>query len=166
MLDQHLFLNIIPNNLRLKPNKQTGHEDWCIDGPRPSWLWPSSNISFFRTPKKYRKCEGYVACLVRRNASKLDALVQQILQEGGKAHGFSNWSKKLKDFLMLVSHFLGFRVYFFYIFFLLPDLGGCGLLWVLFCVGQRKSDDLDILGVWRIVRVSWNNKVLPYLTTL
>ena len=43
--------------------------------------------------KRFAK-EGYVACLVRRNASKLDALVQQILQEGGKAHGFGVDARK------------------------------------------------------------------------
>ena len=37
--------------------------------------------------KRFAK-ESCVACLVRRNASKLDVLVQQILQAGGKAHGF------------------------------------------------------------------------------
>ena len=32
--------------------------------------------------------EGYTACLVRRQASKLDQLAQEITRNGGKAHVF------------------------------------------------------------------------------
>jgi hypothetical protein len=32
--------------------------------------------------------EGYTACLVRRQASKMDQLVQDIVDKGGKAHAF------------------------------------------------------------------------------
>lgn len=32
--------------------------------------------------------EGYTACLVRRQASKMDQLAQDIIDSGGKAHAF------------------------------------------------------------------------------
>lgn len=32
--------------------------------------------------------EGYTACLVRRQASKLEQLAQEIVDNGGKAHAF------------------------------------------------------------------------------
>lgn len=38
--------------------------------------------------------EGYTACLVRRDASKLEQLAQDITQNGGKAHVFGVDARK------------------------------------------------------------------------
>lgn len=38
--------------------------------------------------------EGYVACLTRRSADKLQPLVDSILAEGGRAHGFASDARK------------------------------------------------------------------------
>ena len=38
--------------------------------------------------------EGYVACLARRSANKLQPLVEQIQAAGGEAHGFATDARK------------------------------------------------------------------------
>lgn len=48
--------------------------------------------------------EGYVACVTRRSADKLEPLVQQIQAEGGEAHGFGSDARKEVDVETLVNH--------------------------------------------------------------
>jgi NAD(P)-dependent dehydrogenase (short-subunit alcohol dehydrogenase family) len=47
--------------------------------------------------------EGYIACVTRRSADKLQPLVQQIQAEGGQAHGFANDARKEDDMVALVQ---------------------------------------------------------------
>ena len=47
--------------------------------------------------------EGYIACVARRSADKLEALVQQIRVEGGQAHGFASDARKEEDMVALVE---------------------------------------------------------------
>jgi NAD(P)-dependent dehydrogenase (short-subunit alcohol dehydrogenase family) len=48
--------------------------------------------------------EGYVACVTRRSADKLEPLVAQIRAEGGAAHGFASDARKEVDVETLVAH--------------------------------------------------------------
>jgi NAD(P)-dependent dehydrogenase (short-subunit alcohol dehydrogenase family) len=48
--------------------------------------------------------EGYVACLTRRNADKLQPLVDEIRSEGGEAHGFAADARKEDEVVKLVDH--------------------------------------------------------------
>jgi len=48
--------------------------------------------------------EGYVACVTRRSADKLEPLVGQIRDEGGEAHGFASDARKEVDVETLVAH--------------------------------------------------------------
>ena len=48
--------------------------------------------------------EGYVACVTRRSADKLEPLVAQIRAEGGAAHGFGSDARKEVDVETLVTH--------------------------------------------------------------
>jgi NAD(P)-dependent dehydrogenase (short-subunit alcohol dehydrogenase family) len=48
--------------------------------------------------------EGYVACVTRRTADKLEPLVAQIQNEGGEAHGFASDARKEVDVETLVAH--------------------------------------------------------------
>ncbi|BCN38166.1 short-chain dehydrogenase [Alicycliphilus denitrificans] len=47
--------------------------------------------------------EGYVACMTRRNAEKLQPLVEQIRAEGGEAHGFGSDARKEEEMVTLVQ---------------------------------------------------------------
>lgn len=47
--------------------------------------------------------EGYTACLVRRDASKLEQLAQDITQNGGKAHVFGVDARKEEQVVALVE---------------------------------------------------------------
>jgi NAD(P)-dependent dehydrogenase (short-subunit alcohol dehydrogenase family) len=47
--------------------------------------------------------EGYVACVTRRSADKLQPLVDSIRQSGGKAHGFACDARKEHDVVALVE---------------------------------------------------------------
>ena len=47
--------------------------------------------------------EGYVACVTRRTADKLEPLVQQIRAEGGQAHGFGSDARKEEEMTALVE---------------------------------------------------------------
>ncbi len=46
---------------------------------------------------------GYVACVTRRSADKLEALVERIRAEGGEAHGFASDARKEEDVAELVA---------------------------------------------------------------
>ncbi len=48
--------------------------------------------------------EGFVACVTRRTADKLEPLVAQIRDEGGEAHGFASDARKEVDMETLVAH--------------------------------------------------------------
>lgn len=48
--------------------------------------------------------EGYIACVTRRSADKLEPLVQAIRAEGGQAHGFASDARKEEDMVQLVEH--------------------------------------------------------------
>lgn len=48
--------------------------------------------------------EGYIACLTRRNADKLQPLVEQIKTEGGQAYGFGSDARKEEDMVSLIAH--------------------------------------------------------------
>jgi len=48
--------------------------------------------------------EGFVACLTRRNAAKLEPLVQRIRADGGVAHAFGSDARKEDQVIELVSH--------------------------------------------------------------
>ena len=47
--------------------------------------------------------EGYIACLTRRNADKLEPLVTQIRADGGQAHGFGSDARKEDEMVKLVE---------------------------------------------------------------
>jgi NAD(P)-dependent dehydrogenase (short-subunit alcohol dehydrogenase family) len=47
--------------------------------------------------------EGYIACVTRRTADKLEPLLQQIRAEGGQAHGFGSDARKEEDMVALVG---------------------------------------------------------------
>ncbi|CAJ0789796.1 Glucose 1-dehydrogenase [Ralstonia psammae] len=47
--------------------------------------------------------EGYVACVTRRSADKLQPLVEAIRAEGGQAHGFASDARKEDDVIKLVD---------------------------------------------------------------
>ena len=47
--------------------------------------------------------EGYIACVTRRSADKLQPLVDAIRAEGGEAHGFASDARKEEDVAALVE---------------------------------------------------------------
>lgn len=47
--------------------------------------------------------EGYVACVTRRSADKLQPLVDSIRQSGGEAHGFASDARKEDDVVALIQ---------------------------------------------------------------
>jgi NAD(P)-dependent dehydrogenase (short-subunit alcohol dehydrogenase family) len=47
--------------------------------------------------------EGYVACVTRRNAEKLEPLLAQIRADGGEAHGFGSDARKEEEMVALVE---------------------------------------------------------------
>lgn len=47
--------------------------------------------------------EGYIACVTRRTADKLEPLVRQITAEGGQAHGFGSDARKEEEMVALVD---------------------------------------------------------------
>ena len=47
--------------------------------------------------------EGYVACVTRRSADKLQSLVQDIRQRGGQAHGFASDARKEEEVIALIE---------------------------------------------------------------
>ena len=47
--------------------------------------------------------EGYVACVTRRSADKLQPLVEEILAAGGEAHGFASDARKEEEVAALVE---------------------------------------------------------------
>src|SRR5256885_8531424 len=46
--------------------------------------------------------EGYIACVTRRDADKLQPLVEQIRAAGGQAHGFGSDARKEEEMVALV----------------------------------------------------------------
>jgi len=48
--------------------------------------------------------EGYVACMTRRSANKLQPLVDEIRDAGGEAHGFASDARKEEQVAELVDH--------------------------------------------------------------
>jgi len=48
--------------------------------------------------------EGFVACVTRRTADKLEPLVESIRAAGGEAHGFASDARKEVDIETLVAH--------------------------------------------------------------
>ena len=47
--------------------------------------------------------EGYVACVTRRSADKLQPLVDEIRADGGEAHGFASDARKEEEVAALVE---------------------------------------------------------------
>ena len=47
--------------------------------------------------------EGYIACVTRRSADKLEPLVAQIRAEGGEAHAFASDARKEEEMVALVE---------------------------------------------------------------
>ncbi|HBK00137.1 MAG TPA: short-chain dehydrogenase [Delftia acidovorans] len=47
--------------------------------------------------------EGYIACVTRRDADKLQPLVEQIRAAGGQAHGFGSDARKEEEMVALVQ---------------------------------------------------------------
>ena len=47
--------------------------------------------------------EGFIACVTRRNAEKLDPLLERLRAEGGEAHGFGSDARKEDQVIELVS---------------------------------------------------------------
>lgn len=48
--------------------------------------------------------EGYVACVTRRTADKVQGLVERIRADGGRAFGFGSDARREEDMVSLVSH--------------------------------------------------------------
>jgi NAD(P)-dependent dehydrogenase (short-subunit alcohol dehydrogenase family) len=47
--------------------------------------------------------EGYIACVTRRSADKLQPLIEQIRAAGGQAHGFGSDARKEEEMIALVE---------------------------------------------------------------
>ncbi len=47
--------------------------------------------------------EGYIACVTRRSADKLESLVAAIKAEGGEAHGFGSDARKEEEMVSLIE---------------------------------------------------------------
>ncbi|CAN5305037.1 SDR family oxidoreductase [soil metagenome] len=47
---------------------------------------------------------GYIACMTRRDAAKLEPLIAGIEAAGGKAHGFASDARKEEEVIALVDH--------------------------------------------------------------
>lgn len=47
--------------------------------------------------------EGYIACVTRRDADKLQPLVDSIREQGGVAHGFASDARKEEAVIALVE---------------------------------------------------------------
>ncbi|POR47721.1 short-subunit dehydrogenase [Paraburkholderia eburnea] len=47
--------------------------------------------------------EGYIACVVRRSAEKLEPLVNRIREEGGQAYGYGSDARKEEDVVALIE---------------------------------------------------------------
>jgi len=47
--------------------------------------------------------EGFIVCVTRRNAEKLDSLLERIRAEGGEAHGFGSDARKEEQVIELVG---------------------------------------------------------------
>jgi NADP-dependent 3-hydroxy acid dehydrogenase YdfG len=56
-----------------------------------------------RTHRRFAR-EGYVACVTRRHADRLQDLVNDIRQAGGQAHGFGSDARKEEDMVSLITH--------------------------------------------------------------
>ena len=52
--------------------------------------------------KRFAK-EGLIACVTRRSADKLAPLVEEIIDLGGRAHGFASDARKEEDVIKLVD---------------------------------------------------------------
>lgn len=48
--------------------------------------------------------EGYIACVTRRSADKLEPLVKEIRDAGGQAHGFGSDARKEDEMVSLIEH--------------------------------------------------------------
>ena len=48
--------------------------------------------------------EGYATCVTRRNADRLEPLLEQMRADGGIAHGFASDARKEEDVIALVDH--------------------------------------------------------------
>jgi NAD(P)-dependent dehydrogenase (short-subunit alcohol dehydrogenase family) len=48
--------------------------------------------------------EGYIACMTRRNADKLQPLMDRIRADGGDAYGFGSDARKEEEVISLVTH--------------------------------------------------------------
>ena len=48
--------------------------------------------------------EGYIACVTRRSAEKLQPLVERIREEGGQAHAFGSDAREEDQMIALVDH--------------------------------------------------------------
>ena len=48
--------------------------------------------------------EGYIACVTRRSAEKLQPLVDEIRQQGGEAHGFGSDARQEEAMVSLIAH--------------------------------------------------------------
>jgi NAD(P)-dependent dehydrogenase (short-subunit alcohol dehydrogenase family) len=51
--------------------------------------------------------EGYIACVTRRDAAKLEPLVESIRAAGGRSHGFSSDARKEEEVVALVERIEG-----------------------------------------------------------
>lgn len=47
---------------------------------------------------------GYITCMTRRNADKLQPLIEEIQQQGGEAYGFSSDARKEQHVIELIEH--------------------------------------------------------------
>ena len=47
---------------------------------------------------------GYIACMTRRNADKLQPLIDEIQQQGGEAYGFASDARKEEQVIELIEY--------------------------------------------------------------
>ncbi|RKG31891.1 SDR family oxidoreductase [Acinetobacter tianfuensis] len=47
---------------------------------------------------------GYIACMTRRNAEKMQPLIKEIQQQGGQAYGFASDARKEEQVIELMEH--------------------------------------------------------------
>lgn len=73
-----------------------------IDQPRVALIIGAGDATGSAIARRFAR-EGFVACLTRRNADKLQPLVERIRAEGGQAHGFASDARREDQVAELVE---------------------------------------------------------------
>jgi NAD(P)-dependent dehydrogenase (short-subunit alcohol dehydrogenase family) len=74
-----------------------------MDGKKAILVIGAGDATGGEIAKRFAR-EGYVACMTRRSADKLQPLVDQIRAEGGEAYGFGSDARKEEEMVSLIAH--------------------------------------------------------------